>query len=316
MIKIIKAISECTNRLLVTHPGPFHADDVFATVILYLVFDGNVSLLRTNELPRHIPIPHIVYDVGHDAGYTRYDHHQPGGNGSRWNNIPYAASGLVWRDFGGILLEKKGIKEEDIRPIWKRMDREIIQVIDAYDNGYELTDKSIFGINRVIADFNPTWLELDSKTNDEAFVAAFMYAKHILERHIEICKAKILARPLVWEAIENSSDGILILEQYLPWEGAILSSTDPKAQDILFVITPSTRQGFTIQGVKKEHGNFEVKKPYPKKWAGLTGKALQKASGIETATFCHPSGFMASTLTLEDAKKMAALAVNYTEESA
>ena len=76
----------------VTHSGTFHADEVFATVLLSLLLD-NIAVYRINEYRNEAKDSVIVYDVG----LGELDHHQAGGNGKRKNGVPYAACGLVWR---------------------------------------------------------------------------------------------------------------------------------------------------------------------------------------------------------------------------
>jgi len=313
MIKIINEISECLDRLLITHTGRFHADDVFATVILYLAFDGQVSLWRTDYPPRHIRMPHVVYDVGYEQGYTRYDHHQRGGNGVRKvNGVPYAAAGLVWRDFGTTVLLKQDVPEEFVNVIWKTIDTRLIQPIDALDNGHSKMPSAEFSITKTISNFNPTWLE--STTHDEAFVEAFEFAKKVFMRELTKAKARILATPHVEKAIEESENGIMIVDPFVPWEGAVARSENPKAQDLLYVIAPSNRTGYSVIAVKKSLESFEVKKPFPEAWAGQPAKVLQAITGVETMHFCHAARFIAGTVTLEDAKKLAAIAVSYEEK--
>ena len=47
----------------------------------------------------------------------------------------------------------------------------------------------------------------------------------------------------------------------------------------------------------------ESKRNFKKEWAGLRDEALQKASGIKTAHFCHKKLFLATAATKEDALK-------------
>ena len=60
-------------------------------------------------------------------------------------------------------------------------------MIDSYDNGIIPAESSDFSINRVIGNFNPTWLEQEA--SDDAFLKAFEVAKQIFDREIERAKA-------------------------------------------------------------------------------------------------------------------------------
>ena len=43
-------------------------------------------------------------------------------------------------------------------------------------------------------------------------------------------------------------------------------------------------------------------------WKGLNGSSLQEVTGIATATFCHPAGFIGGAETLEDTIRLAEIA--------
>jgi len=323
MIRIINNLKEWTKScwLLVTHCGRFHADEVIGTVILFLAFGGDVCLLRTNKPPSGLKGHVVVYDIGYDCGYPKYDHHQKGGNGVRKNGIPYAAAGLLWRDFGSNVLENFGIPTDFISPIWKMIDNRLMQPIDAFDNGVTTTDAIGFTVTKAISNFNPTWME--DISSDEAFEKAFAFAKDVLEREIQRSKAKVLATPGVEAAIEKSENGIMILDPFLPWENALMRSINPKAQELLYVVTPNTREGYSVLCVSeyvtvpesldtpKGHRVYRIKKLLPEAWAGLPPQKLQEVTGVKTAIFCHPARFAASASTLEDAKKLAVLAVSH-----
>jgi len=86
-----------------THPGNFHADDVFAVAVLQLVH-GELEIVRTRD-PELQAAADVRIDVGgrHDPATGDFDHHQNGGAGERANGIRYASFGLVWREHGEAL---------------------------------------------------------------------------------------------------------------------------------------------------------------------------------------------------------------------
>lgn len=92
MISITNNVNDAT---VITHAGVFHADDVFATVILSKVRE-NVVVARVQRVPDNLSADVVVYDIG--GG--KFDHHQRGGNGARPNGVPYASCGLLWKEFG------------------------------------------------------------------------------------------------------------------------------------------------------------------------------------------------------------------------
>ena len=128
MNKKIEIIKESDKADLITHSGNFHADEVFATVVLSKLIDKeNITLCRTSAITQNEK--GIVYDIG----YGKYDHHQPDGNGERLNGVKYAAFGLIWKAFGKEYL--KSINATNIDDVWEVIDKKLVQNVDSIDNG-------------------------------------------------------------------------------------------------------------------------------------------------------------------------------------
>ena len=90
--------SKLKRFIIGTHDGIFHADEVVACAILTLFHSSEVI-----EIVRSKEISYLVekgVDIFVDVGGGDFDHHQPGGNGKRKNEVSYASAGLVWREFG------------------------------------------------------------------------------------------------------------------------------------------------------------------------------------------------------------------------
>lgn len=121
--------------------------------------------------------------------------------------------------------------------------------------------------------------------------------------------AKAKAEQIVEEAIEKAEEHIMVLNQFVPWQEYIFSSTSPKADEIQFVVFPSNRGGYNWQCVPDGLGSFGQRKSVPKEWKGLRDADIQKVTGIDTATFCHPAGFIGGAETFADAYALAKKAV-------
>ena len=303
MINTTKNVNEAT---LITHGGKFHADDVMSTVILEMAFE-NVIVCRVLEVPKKVKKGTIIYDVG--GG--RWDHHQRGGNGARKNGIPYAASGLIWRDFGDGVIKCYAPKLKNVNEIWDAVDKMLIQGIDATDNGvannYNSQGVSVMSICQLIANYNPLWNEKGDY--DKAFLNACDMAREILANVIKKAISTYMAKEIVQKSIDNASNHIMILKKFVPWERYLYLSTNPKSIDIWFVVYPSLRGGFNWQTVPMYLKSQKPMKQVPKEWWGLKGKELQKITGIKTAIFCHDGGFIGGAETQEDTIKMAQKAV-------
>lgn len=302
MFKLVKNIEEAN---CITHGAKFHADDIFSTVIMSTVMD-DLKVIRLLEIPEGQENK-LIFDIG--AG--EFDHHQKGGNGERENGIKYAAFGLLWKKFGKDYLKKIGANLELIDLAWNRLDVEFVQFIDSIDNGQLNFDKieiPVVTISDVLNDYNPTWNE--ESDYDKCFVEAVFVAENIWNKKVKSVLSKLEAKEFVEKAIEDSNGLYIVLNQYMPYQDFVINSLNPKAKDILYAVYPSNRGGYGIQAIQKNSNSFENRKPFPEAWAGLRDKDLQAVTGVQTARFCHNARFLCTTETLEDAIKIANLAIN------
>ncbi len=160
--------------LVATHPGTFHADDVFAVATLGLAL-GPFDLVRTRDRAR-LAEADLRVDVGgaSDPATGDFDHHQRGGAGERANGIRYASFGLVWREHGARLAGG----EEPARAI----DERLVQGVDANDTGQTIAEALVADIRPMTASglvgaMNPSWDEpLDPAQEDARFGEAVAWA--------------------------------------------------------------------------------------------------------------------------------------------
>lgn len=263
-----------------THGSKFHSDDVFATAFLKLL-NPDIEIERGFEVPENFD--GIVYDIGRG----KFDHHQADKE-YRDNGCPYAAFGLIWREFGA---EYVG-KEEAAK-----FDAKFVQPLDESDN----TGKENL-LASIIDEFNPGW---DSdKIYDKRFWKAVDFAKQILDNHFKSIAGIARARNLVNKAMAECDGSVLILPIFAPWKGEVAGSS------YKFVVYPSSRGGYSAQGVPVSVEDKTLVCPFPEEWWGKQPEELVKLTGIPTMRFCHPSGFLIAADKKEDAIKAARVAIN------
>ena len=285
------------DKMIVTHNGNFHADDVFSVAALKSIFPS-VKLIRTRD-SEIITKADIVVDVGgeYDSDAGRFDHHQRGGAGERENGIPYSSFGLIWQKYGVEICQGN----EDVA---KAVDKGLVSTIDAIDCGHVEGIYEGISLSQTIGMFNPTWQE-DSHF-DECFDEAVDFAARVLRRFISSANGGISAKALVAKAIENAEDPrVIVLEKYTPWKRTVHALSE----EALYVVYPSQTGEWRIQTVPVELGSFENRKPLPKQWAGLSGKELQDVTDIDDAMFCHNGLFIAGSESFESTMKMASIAL-------
>ena len=184
MITFVKNIEEAN---CITHSGTFHADDVFATAFLELYLN-DIKIFRTNminseEIDKNV----LVYDVGRGI----FDHHQIGAL-KRENGITYSSFGLLFKEFGKKYLEKINIK--DIDEVFNGIDKDLIEGIDADDNGQFPKIEAIYKVktlSNIIKLFNPSFNANEDENTQ--FLKAINFAKSILEEEILHINGKVIA---------------------------------------------------------------------------------------------------------------------------
>ena len=276
-----------------THPGNFHADDVFAVAVLELVH-GELELVRTRD-DETVAAADARVDIGgrSDAAAGDFDHHQRGGAGERANGIRYASFGLVWREFGSQLAGG----EDGATAI----DERLVQGVDANDTGQTISTALVEGIrpmtvSGVIGAMNASWdEELTAEEEDTRFAEAVALARGILEREIAGAKAYRRGLDIVRSAIERAGDPRVIeLERKAPWHETVVTT----APDALYVVYPKS-DGWGMQAVPKALGSFENRKDLPEAWGGHSDDELAAITGVPDAMFAHGKGFYASARSRE-----------------
>lgn len=319
------------KKILVTHNGVFHADEVMVTsVLLNLYGEDNVAIVRTsiNKIDKYINDENaIIYDIGNG----KYDHHNQ--IAKRSNGIPYSSIGLIWKDFGKDLIQKiaiqMGINDFNIvNRVFNVIDTILIQGIDANDNGYKSPDYvkgsvNYFTISNMVFTFNT--ISYDGGV------------KNVLKQELNFKKAVDICSQILIATIRKYLDGanseailqelirtrknkhILVLNKFIPWIGYVTKNVD----DIWYVIFPSTREegewnmqavpAWNMQAVPANTNIRELRHPVPQAWWGKDTKSevtLAEVTSVEEATFCYKgNGFLTAAKGLDAILKLANMAV-------
>ncbi len=240
-----------------THAGSFHSDDIFATAFLRIL-NPNIKIIRGFQVPEGFE--GIVYDIGDGE----FDHHSKDRE-LRENGVPYAAFGKLWRKFAPYIVSESVVKA---------IDKELVMPLDYTDN-YGKPNP----LSSIMSNFNAFWTENGNfEEQNKRFFEAVELAKMFLLRYIEKFEVVEQAEEYLNVCYKNSSNGIVILDKYAPWQDKY-----KKMEDVKVVIYPSNRGGWNAERVEN-HG-FE----FPEEWWGTRG-----VSGINGLVFCHATGFMSS----------------------
>lgn len=311
------------KKILVTHNGVFHADEVMATsVLLNLYGEDNTTIIRTsaNKIDKYMNDENaIIYDIGNG----KYNHHNQ--TVKRSNGIPYSSIGLIWKDFGKDLIQKISIQMSInnlniVNRVFNVIDTILIQGIDANDNGYKSPDYvkgnvNYFTISNMVFTFNT--ISYDGGV------------KNVLKQELNFKKAVDICSQILIATIRKYLDGanseaileeliktrknkrILVLDKFIPWIGYVTKNVD----DIWYVIFPSTREEgeWNMQAVPANTNTRELRHPVPQVWWGKDTKSditLPEVTSIKEATFCYKdNGFLTAAKGLDAILKLATMAV-------
>lgn len=296
---------------LVTHSGGFHADELLSSVVLTRLFP-QADLLRSRDKQWITPsVDKVIFDVGgiFDAEAQIFDHHQRPGP-MREDDQPFSSFGLIWAQYGRDYLASMDVPADGIEAIHSKFDTKFVLPIDLLDNG--AMEPSIAGplsimtLPALLGSLKPVFDNTSPTADDDAFFAALPIARSFIEAQIRNLAAKARSKNIVLEAITKAgTSAILELPMGMPYRSALEQT---EADHILFVVHP--RGGdWTINGIKLSNDTFEQRANLPEAWAGLTDAALEEASGIKGAKFCHNARFIAVADSRDAILKMATIAV-------
>ncbi len=297
-------MSENKKITIVTHDTGYHTDDIFAVATLTILLgEPNIKIIRSRDMEVVEKADYVV-DVGriYDPSKYRFDHHQEEGAGKRENGIPYASFGLVWKEYG----EKISGSLE----IQKKIDRKLVQPIDAGDNGISIFETKFEGvypytIGLYFDAFMPSWKEEDTNI-DDVFIQMVSTAVTLLKREIKKEKDKLGATEIVEKIYNETSDKrLIVLDGFYPASEILSKYPEP-----LYKVYPRPDGKWALKTIRDDGNTFVDRKSLPKSWSGKEGAELEKITGVSDSLFCLRDCFLAITKTKEAALKLAEIALN------
>ncbi len=277
------------SRSFGTHDGTFHADEVSACALL-LVFNliDRDKIFRTRD-PEKLAQCEYVCDVGgvYDPKKKRFDHHQLEYTGD------LSSAGMIW-----LYLRDQKLVDQ---PLYDFVNHSIVLGIDAHDTGKVMQKEGVCTFSHVVANYVPISYGSDDKQQNIAFFQALDFVVAHFERLLKRYRYILSCRDKVAAAMAPRTKA-LIFDESMPWQENFFE-LGGEHHPALFVIMPA-QDHWKLRGIPPNpHEKMDVRMPLPEKWAGLRDEALQEASGIKGAIFCHKGRFISVWETKEDALK-------------
>lgn len=313
------------------HDGIMHADEVAAVACLSII--RQVEFVRTRNLEA-LAACDLRVDVGnkYNPSTGDFDHHMADFNVC--HTLPNgecgplrSGFGLVWLTYGDEVIQTLAmangydLSASQINKVWEAVDNGIVAYIDAVDNG----QMEHFGldipfrdatISSIVAGFNLTLKaqkrakSLDEETliRDDQFGMAVSMVKTILSNIILGKIDVIYYQQRFIDLLEGSfdPDGVVVLEEYLPWAPAYYASPFELQDKLNVVVFPTTSGTWMCQSPQTRiNGVKSVKTPAPDHWLGLRDGEAAQATGVADTTFIHKGGHLCVCESREGAIQLA-----------
>lgn len=320
------------KKIVCTHSGAFHADEVLATMMTKYASEFMDSwIVRTRNYDIHKKAD-LVCDVGgiFDPSTNRFDHHMKEFTHTFDDilKIKMSSAGLVYKylgkdilanvlkSMGNDLYEKN---KDNMDLIYNKVYVNFIAFVDGADNGINQYPDDVqpkypntTNFNSRISRTNPEWNEENADQSSRFQIAQDIAEDEFLHQVKFVTKSYIPAYSIVKDAVKNRknihhSGRIIFLEKSCPWKELLYTieeELDIKGE-ILFAIYGVNEREFRIQTVPLSLGNFRFRKGLLEDWRGTERETLSKISGIEDIVFVHSSGFIGGAKSFKSAIKMA-----------
>jgi uncharacterized UPF0160 family protein len=290
---------------IVTHDGPFHADEVLAIAwIIHVNPLARVTILRTRDEATISRYRNegmaLIIDVGGKCcprlGWL--DHHLAEGRPTWDDGSPMASAGLSLH----YMLKKHGIAFDSIP-------EEVVQLfknVDSVDNGG--TAPTDFQFSRLVAECNPSGINTSAEDFYKSFKTVVKIVQMMLsglfrgdlvgiedaQRFFEAYAAPMLKR----HAAEMEASSTRMQNYLSTWKTSktlLLNNFEPAAK-LMVVNMP----GLKLYGFPMINGSAYIVQVvpktgflFPKEWRGLNSEAaLTKVGAPGGVEYCHHGGFL------------------------
>jgi len=318
----------CQKKIIGTHDGTFHCDEVLACWMLKQLQEYRDSEILRTRKPDELSSCDIVVDVGAEYNHTtnRYDHHQRSFTGTmnsiagkKWTT-KLSSAGLVYLHFGNSLLSQlsSDSSEKDIEILFEKMYENFIEEVDAIDNGVDQYDREpryqiSTNLSSRVGSLNPSWNETGVDTQKRFAKAMDLVGNEFMDKLNYFSKSWLPAKACVDSSITNrlkvhESGEIIIVEGGCPWKSHLFTIEEEQGIPGLIkfaLYKEDNSEKWRVQTVPDRLGSFGFRIGLKESWRGLRDDVLSKESGIPGGVFVHTSGFIGGNHSYDGALQMA-----------
>lgn len=329
------------KKIIGTHSGTFHSDEVLSTYLLkYYPETKNSVVIRTrnNEILKQCD---VVVDVGGiiDPKSYRFDHHMKEftevfeEKDEDLNKIKLSSAGLVWKYLGkeiiNNLLKSLNLLEQNkthIDEIYKYIYIDFIMGVDGMDNGVTQYNKDIKPKYKLSGNFvdrisrlNPEWNAENVDVNERFKKGWDVAEEEFLFQIKKYANSYFLAYDIVENSIKEAlkqNRVYIILDKVCPWKKCLYEIEKKLGIEnkLLYCVHPGSNNRWCSTAINLNDHCMELRKPFPKEWRAKREDELKKITGINDAEFVHVSGFISFWHLKHSAIKATEISINNKEE--
>ncbi len=329
------------KKIIGTHSGTFHSDEVLSTYLLKYYPDTKNSVVirtRNNEILKQCD---VVVDVGGiiDPKTFRFDHHMKeftevfNEKDDDLNKIKLSSAGLVWKYLGkeiiNSILKSMDLLEQNkthIDEIFKFIYLDFIMGVDGMDNGVTQYNKDIKPKYKLSGNFvdrisrlNPEWNAENVDVNERFKKGWDVAEEEFLFQIKKYANSYFIAYDIVENSIKEAlkqNRVYIILDRVCPWKKCLYEIEKKLGIEnkLLYCVHPGNNNRWCSTAINLNDHCMELRKPFPKEWRAKRDDELKKITGIDDAEFVHVSGFISFWLLKDSAIKATEISINNKEE--
>lgn len=291
---------------IVTHDGPFHADDVLAVAILSSIYKRH-NIIRTRD-KETIDKGDFVVDVGtvYDHELRRYDHHMRNPPSDNRGHV-YSSAGLIWKHYAksylnSIDIPATHIYEKDTLDIHGQ----VIQIMKyRWINPIDLNDNGVLHSQTPISDTISALSPILGQKNVEGYNEQFQVAVDLVGMIFKRACFHAVEKIIKQYQLNSSKpdyllDGKIMVSQYEVYNFKYFS--EGLIHFVIYPVADFRNEGSRYYVIRPIYDSTtgKYKTPIPNHLLGLDSEELEKL-GFKDVLFVHHSGFMVRTRTVSAA---------------
>lgn len=288
------------SSIVYTHHTQFHSDDIFASALIYLLYEKQHPDVSENEIFNHLIYRRVsqadamyavfnseypmIWNLVYDIGQGEFDHHTAPRETRPLGGVAYSSFGKLWR----AMYREFGYDETH----YQILDNEFVQFIDANDNHGVRNPLSL-----AIHHANP--IDISAESYDQAFMKCL---KQIAIPILRYCLNDLTARQK-WYHLQQAKGTFDNITDYdtIIFSEPVNRTWVSQYTTASAMIYPHRRGGWALEALSQFVRYDESKNRWECPLEYRNGSMSHEQLRNEGIIFAHADGFLVTFNTKENA---------------